>query len=346
MKESFRTCVCKAITTIACAILMFAGVLGINTISAKAAVVRSYSVDLSNSRTLKFNAKEERDRGVLSQEYKDAMMTSLAMLCYDSSMFDEPPVDYTFKAVFSNHPYQAIYYKENSTYDVDMHALEGSEGIGRYVITKEALRRVYGDLEEAAIELYAIDQELNGYMDETVPTNIPEIIFNVEIKFSDFPVVTNYVYGSATIVSYEVGKEIEQGGIRYRITDAEGNLSAIGLTASSKTVTIPYFVPLSGFNFNVTDIAPGFMKGNKKTKQVIIGDNVTSIGSKAFYNCKKLKKVTIKSKNIKNIGTKAFGKNANGFTLKLPKGCKKAYKRLLKKAKIKLYKSGFFKSNK
>ena len=77
------------------------------------------------------------------------------------------------------------------------------------------------------------------------------------------------------------------------------------------------------------------MKGNKKTKSVTIGSNVNSIGKQAFYKCKKLKKVKIKSTNITSIGKKAFGKNAKGFTLKMPKNCKKAYKKLLKKAGIK-----------
>jgi hypothetical protein len=78
------------------------------------------------------------------------------------------------------------------------------------------------------------------------------------------------------------------------------------------------------------------MNGNKKVKKVTIGSNVTSIGSKAFYHCKKLKKVTVNSTKITSIGKKAFGKNAKGFTLKLPKSCKKSYKKMLKKAKIKL----------
>ena len=92
---------------------------------------------------------------------------------------------------------------------------------------------------------------------------------------------------------------------------------------------------IEGFNFNVTEIANGFMKGNKKTTKVTIGANVTSIGKEAFYKCKKLKKVTVKSEKLATIGKKAFGKNAGRFVLKVPGKCKKAYKKLLKKAKLK-----------
>ena len=195
------------------------------------------------------------------------------------------------------------------------------------------------DPEEARAMLYILDKMIENDMDGlsvSEPWNEPEVVFNVVIKYSNDPVITNSAPGAATTVAFEVGKEIESNGIKYRITDAAGNLSAIGLTSASKTVTIPDSVALAGCNLNVTDIAANFMRGNKKTKKVTIGANVATIGNQAFYKCKKLKKVTIKSANIKSFGKKAFGKNAKGFSLKVPKSCKKAYKRLLKKAKIKL----------
>ena len=64
---------------------------------------------------------------------------------------------------------------------------------------------------------------------------------------------------------------------------------------------------------------------------------VVLIGKKAFANCKKLKKVIIKSTSIKKIGKKAFAGNKI-ITVKVPKEKKKAYKKLLKKAKINKFK--------
>ena len=64
---------------------------------------------------------------------------------------------------------------------------------------------------------------------------------------------------------------------------------------------------------------------------------VVSIGKKAFANCKKLKKVIIKSTSIKKIGKKAFAGNKI-ITVKVPKEKKKAYKKLLKKAKVNKFK--------
>lgn len=36
--------------------------------------------------------------------------------------------------------------------------------------------------------------------------------------------------------------------------------------------------------------------------------NVTAIGKKAFYKCRKLKKIIIKAENLKSVGAKAFKK--------------------------------------
>ncbi|WP_022762397.1 MULTISPECIES: hypothetical protein [unclassified Butyrivibrio] len=68
-----------------------------------------------------------------------------------------------------------------------------------------------------------------------------------------------------------------------RVLDESGNVSAIGLTSARKSVIIPDTVVADGVTMNVSDIAPRFMKGNKKTKSVTIGSNVTSIGKEAFY---------------------------------------------------------------
>jgi hypothetical protein len=159
----------------------------------------------------------------------------------------------------------------------------------------------------------------------------------IEIKFSDSPVVVN-MDGNASNVEFVVGQEFEVNGIKYRVMDTAGNLSAISLTASAKKVIIPDSVEYSGCTLKVTDVAQNFMKGNKKVQNVTIGANVTTIGKCAFYNCKKLKKVTVKSEKITAFGQKAFGKNARKFTLKVPKSSKKNYKKLLKKARLKTIK--------
>lgn len=60
--------------------------------------------------------------------------------------------------------------------------------------------------------------------------------------------------------------------------------------------------------------------------------NVTSVSGKAFKSNKKLKKVTIKSKQLTSIGTGAFRSCAKGCTFWLPKDKYSSYKKLLKKS--------------
>ena len=59
---------------------------------------------------------------------------------------------------------------------------------------------------------------------------------------------------------------------------------------------------------------------------------VKKIGTKAFANCKKLTKITIKSKKLKNetVGNQAFKGGYSRPTVKTPKKYKNVYKKLLK----------------
>ena len=76
-------------------------------------------------------------------------------------------------------------------------------------------------------------------------------------------------------------------------------------TGSSKTVTIPNTIVISGATYKVTTVGANAFKNNKKLKTIIIPNNVTTIGSSAFYGCTSLGKVK-KGVNIKKIGDKAF----------------------------------------
>ncbi|MBD5106183.1 MAG: leucine-rich repeat protein, partial [Lachnospiraceae bacterium] len=76
---------------------------------------------------------------------------------------------------------------------------------------------------------------------------------------------------------------------------------------------------------------------------ITIPSKVNKIGSKAFYGCKKLKKITIKTTKLtkKKVGSQAFKGIAAKATIKVPKKKLSAYKKMLRargvgaKAKIK-----------
>lgn len=79
-------------------------------------------------------------------------------------------------------------------------------------------------------------------------------------------------------------------------------------TKSRKQVTIPASVVFCQKRYKVTSIDAKACAGDTKLTRVTIGKNVTWIGKRAFWKCKKLKKVIYKGKKIrkKNIGKQAF----------------------------------------
>lgn len=90
---------------------------------------------------------------------------------------------------------------------------------------------------------------------------------------------------------------------KYRILSLSP--AAAEYTASTKkgtSIKVPDLVVLNGQTFFVTSIAKSAFRGNKKLKSIVIGKNVKKIGEKAFYGCKALKKITIKSTGLKKVG--------------------------------------------
>lgn len=111
----------------------------------------------------------------------------------------------------------------------------------------------------------------------------------------------------------------------------------------STSAKVPATVVISGRMYAVTSIAPNAFKGNKKLKSVTIEKNVRKIGKNAFYGCKNLRKIVIKSKNLskKSVGKNAFRGIYSKATIRVPKNKVKSYKSVFrskgmgKKAKVK-----------
>ena len=100
-----------------------------------------------------------------------------------------------------------------------------------------------------------------------------------------------------------------------------------------KSVSIPATVKYDGKTYTVTAIAQNALKDHAKLKSAVIGKNISKIGKGAFQNCKKLKKITIKTAKLKksSVGSKAFKGIYKKAVFKLPKAKKKAYKKILLK---------------
>lgn len=105
-----------------------------------------------------------------------------------------------------------------------------------------------------------------------------------------------------------VGKTYTVNGIKYKALTKK-TLTVKGATSNKITkLTIPSKVKINGQKYKVVEIKKNAFKGYKKLKTVVIGDNITSIGKNAFYNCKSLKKITINSEDIESFGANAFVK--------------------------------------
>lgn len=139
-----------------------------------------------------------------------------------------------------------------------------------------------------------------------------------------------------TVQAGTVFTDAKTGGV-YRIVQpgaVNGTVSYIkNSKKSSKNITIPSTVTYNKVTYKVTEVAAKALKGNKKITKITIGKNVRTIGKEAFYGCKNLKTLTIKTKYLtsKNVGKKAFSGIYKKAKIKVPSSKKKAYKKWLRK---------------
>ena len=111
--------------------------------------------------------------------------------------------------------------------------------------------------------------------------------------------------------------------------------------------TIPETVTIKSVSYRVTSIADKAFFNNKKVTKVTVGNNVVSIGYRAFSGCTKLTTVII-GKNVKTIKKQAFygsGK-LKAITVKTTKLTaktvgSKAFTEIYKKAVIKVPKAKY-----
>lgn len=129
-----------------------------------------------------------------------------------------------------------------------------------------------------------------------------------------------------------VGKVIICKNNTYRIICGKNKNYEVEFLKSrnENSVVIPKNIKFNGKTYKVSKIHDNALKNNKKIKRVIIGENVTYIGKKSFYNCSNLKLVIIKSNKIKSVGKDAFIKISKNSSIKVTRKKITAYKKKLK----------------
>lgn len=146
------------------------------------------------------------------------------------------------------------------------------------------------------------------------------------------------------------------GSAKYKVTKSSSKTGTVMYVKPTKktfkTVTIPSTVKINGYTFKVTQIEKNAFYKNTKLQSATVGKYVTNIGSSAFRDCKNLKyvvlgasvkriekdafmndkalrKVTIRSMNLKYIQKKAFTGINSKAEFRVPSKKLKEYKKHL-----------------
>lgn len=135
----------------------------------------------------------------------------------------------------------------------------------------------------------------------------------------------------------KAGTKYTVAGCQYKVIKAGAEVSLVGTNKNAKSVTIPAVIKVKGVTYKVTSIGAKAFNGSKKLKKVTIGTNIKKISNNAFYKCKSLKMVTIKSVLLtkKTASKRAFKGVNKKMVINVPKKVKKAYVKMFKGLKVK-----------
>lgn len=135
----------------------------------------------------------------------------------------------------------------------------------------------------------------------------------------------------------KAGTKYTVAGCQYKVIKAGAEVSLVGTNKNAKSVTIPAVIKVKGVTYKVTSIGTKAFNGSKKLRKVTIGTNIKKISNNAFFKCKSLKTVTIKSVLLtkKTANKKAFKGVNKKMVIKVPKKVKKAYVKMFKGLKVK-----------
>lgn len=155
------------------------------------------------------------------------------------------------------------------------------------------------------------------------------------------------------------GATFTSGDFKYKITTrsktdgtkGKAVISGVATTAAKKTSLSTVSVVTNGTNkYDVTGIGTKAFQNNKKLKKIKIGSTITSIGSSAFKKCTKLTSVTY-NKKVTSVAASTFegctalskitlGSKVKSIKKSAFKGCKKLSKVSISQ-KVKVTKGAF-----
>lgn len=141
---------------------------------------------------------------------------------------------------------------------------------------------------------------------------------------------------TSTASALKKGTVVNTTAGKFEVTDVTKKTVAFAAPVKKtvKKVVIPATIKVNNggkvTTYKVTEIKAKALSGCKKLTAVTIGKNVKTIGKYAFANAKKLKKITIKSTNLKKVGKNAIKGIQKKAVISCGKKKVKAYKKLFK----------------
>ena len=130
----------------------------------------------------------------------------------------------------------------------------------------------------------------------------------------------------------KAGTKVIVGGNQYTVTKAGSEVRFSKANAKARAITVPSTIKAKAITYKVTSIGTNAFKNCKKLTKATIGANVKVIKVKAFNNCPKLKAVTIKTALLtkKTASKKCFSKVSKKMVIKVPRKVKKTYAKIFK----------------
>ena len=130
----------------------------------------------------------------------------------------------------------------------------------------------------------------------------------------------------------KAGTKMMVGGNTYVVTKVGSEVRFSKANAKARAITVPSTIKAKGITYKVTSIGTNAFKNCKKLTKATIGANIRVIKAKAFNNCPKLKTVTIKTVLLtqKTASKKCFSKVSKRMVIKVPRKVKKSYTKIFK----------------
>ncbi|MCI8306735.1 MAG: DUF4982 domain-containing protein [Lachnospiraceae bacterium] len=205
--------------------------------------------------------------------------------------------------------------------------VRSTKNAGNFTVTASS-----GSLEACSVTVNTVpraenlSEDENSGEDKDTNVNVPGVSGGSQTGSSDT---------DKEVKLSESVKTFKKGAFKYKITSADKKtVSTVSFTGKkSKKAVIPAAVKYKGVSYKVTSIGKKTFSGGKNLKSVTIGKNVVEIKKSAFYNCKNIKTIDIKSAKLKKAAKKAFVKTGiNKVKVTAPKKKLAGYIKMLKKA--------------